>query len=391
MWQEAATVPCWYALGARIPKRVAGHANRVTEKHRGYHGAYRVTNKTGSEWHARHKGTFGYARQNTNLGKNIGTNTHTTNLGTFGTVQEAALAYDKEHREILKCTGCRDPRLQAHKLNYPDDPQPANNTDAARAVFINTLSERPDPRLTEGNPLPDRAPDPPPTANNVPTYSTVLDITDDDGWKLTDDLGNVQSKSRAEAMREIHERMDTIRWTSFENDGYVQAATTAVTAEMRKTKSGERMRRVEIRNPGSTPTAPAEGPILTGPPLVEALLSIKTTNKMSDERIANAISEMFAADNETFRNCKYPSLRMLNDIIKQTRPPGIQEFAIAKWVARQTALPEAPSANERAAEQTPAAALSTPRATRTTQRPTRFTNDDSHQQNTARTVTRPTQ
>ena len=49
MWQEAATVPCWHVLGARIPKRVAGHANCVTKKYRGYYGVYRVTTKTGSE------------------------------------------------------------------------------------------------------------------------------------------------------------------------------------------------------------------------------------------------------------------------------------------------------------------------------------------------------
>ena len=179
LWQEAANVPIWHALGARIPKRVVGYANCVTEKHRGYHGVYRVTNKKGSEWHARHKGTFGSARHTSNLGKKVENNTHTTNLGTFGTIQEAALAYDKEHREILKCAGYRDPRLKAHELNYPNDPQPTADTDAARAELINMLSRRPDPRLIEGNPMPDRAPDPPPTANNAPTYSTVLGIADD--------------------------------------------------------------------------------------------------------------------------------------------------------------------------------------------------------------------
>jgi hypothetical protein len=234
-------------------------------------------------------------------------NTHTTNLGTFGTIQEAALAYDKEHREILKCAGYRDPRLKAHELNYPNDPQPTADTDAARAELINMLSRRPDPRLIEGNPLPDRAPDPPSTANNAPTYSTVLGIADDGRWKLIDYQGNVQSKSWAETMRVLHEGIDTVQWTSFEHDGYIHAAKTAVATEIRKTKSGNRMRRIEIRNPGSTPTAPAEGPILAGSQLVEALLRIKTTNKVSERRTANEIYDMASADNETFRNCKFPS------------------------------------------------------------------------------------
>ena len=151
------------------------------------------------------------------------------------------------------------------------------------------------------------------------------------------------------------------------------------------------MRRIEMRNPGSTPTAPTEGPILTGSQLVEELLRIKATNKMSDRKIANEIYDMVSADNETFRNCKFPSHPIPTYIIKQDRPPGIHEFAIAKWVARQTTPPEAPDVNERAAGHTPAATQRTPRATRTTQRPTRFTNDDNRQQNTARTVTRPTQ
>ena len=219
----------------------------------------------------------------------------------------------------------------------------------------------------------------------------MLDIADDDSWKLTDDQGNVQSMSRAETMRVLHEKLDTIRWTSFEHDGYVQAATTAVTAEMRKTKSGERGRRLEIRNPGSTPTAPAEGPILAGSQLVEAMLKIKATYKMSDERIANAISDMVAADNATFRERKYPSLRMLNLIIKQDRPPGIHEFAIAKWIARLNTLPDTPNVNEQATGQMPTTTTRTPRATRMTRLPSRFANDNHHQQTTARTVTRPAQ
>ena len=115
----------------------------------------------------------------------------------------------------------------------------------------------------------------------------MLGIADDGRWQIIDYQGNLQSKNWDETMKILHDRIDMVQWTSFEHDGYVHAVTTAVATEVRKTKSGNRVRRIEMRNPGSKPTTRAEGPILAGSQLVEALLRIKATNKMSDERISN--------------------------------------------------------------------------------------------------------